>query len=151
MKSIKISSDAEISDIKKARLLLKSVTSTNPRHAPGWIAAARLEELVSRFIFWPRFIARPPSPPTTILVFVSAISPNGTLQHNQDGWRGSCPNLHTGHTITLKFLDQSVRRSSVSAFVRSDQSHAYMVRQHSVQCSAFKEYNGWCVMRCTQK
>lgn len=46
MKSIKISSDAEISDIKKARLLLKSVTSTNPRHAPGWIAAARLEELV---------------------------------------------------------------------------------------------------------
>jgi hypothetical protein len=47
MKSIKISSDAEISDIKKARLLLKSVTNTNPRHAPGWIAAARLEELVS--------------------------------------------------------------------------------------------------------
>ena len=49
MKSIKISSDAEISDIKKARLLLKSVTNTNPRHAPGWIAAARLEELVSTY------------------------------------------------------------------------------------------------------
>lgn len=48
MKSIKISSDAEISDIKKARLLLKSVTSTNPRHAPGWIAAARLEELAGK-------------------------------------------------------------------------------------------------------
>ena len=46
MKSMKISSDAEISDIKKARLLLKSVTNTNPKHAPGWIAAARLEELV---------------------------------------------------------------------------------------------------------
>ena len=43
---MKVSSDAEISDIKKARLLLKSVTTTNPRHAPGWIAAARLEELV---------------------------------------------------------------------------------------------------------
>lgn len=39
-----ISSETEIGDIKKARLLLKSVTSTNPRHAPGWIAAARLEE-----------------------------------------------------------------------------------------------------------
>lgn len=48
MKSIKISSDAEISDIKKARLLLKSVTNTNPRHAPGWIAAARLEELAGK-------------------------------------------------------------------------------------------------------
>ena len=46
LNSMKVSSDAEISDIKKARLLLKSVTSTNPRHAPGWIAAARLEELV---------------------------------------------------------------------------------------------------------
>lgn len=46
LKSIKISSDAEISDIKKARTLLKSVTATNPRYAPGWIAAARLEELV---------------------------------------------------------------------------------------------------------
>ena len=44
LSSIKISSEAEISDIKKARLLLKSVISTNPKHAPGWIAAARLEE-----------------------------------------------------------------------------------------------------------
>ncbi len=40
--------DAEISDIKKARLLLKSVISTNPRHAPGWIAAARLEEVAGK-------------------------------------------------------------------------------------------------------
>eukprot|EP00878_Enallax_costatus_P029570 GHUV01032083.1.p1 GENE.GHUV01032083.1~~GHUV01032083.1.p1 ORF type:complete len:136 (-),score=28.24 GHUV01032083.1:232-639(-) len=39
-----ISSSSEISDIKKARLLLKSVTTTNPHHGPGWIAAARLEE-----------------------------------------------------------------------------------------------------------
>ncbi len=42
--SIKISSDTDIQDIKKARLLLKSVIQTNPKHAPGWIAAARLEE-----------------------------------------------------------------------------------------------------------
>lgn len=39
-----ISSSSEISDIKKARLLLKSVITTNPHHGPGWIAAARLEE-----------------------------------------------------------------------------------------------------------
>lgn len=48
LKSLKISSSAEISDIKKARLLLKSVISTNPKHAPGWIAAARLEELAGK-------------------------------------------------------------------------------------------------------
>ncbi len=44
--SLKLSSDAEIGDIKKARTLLTSVISTNPKHAPGWIAAARLEEQV---------------------------------------------------------------------------------------------------------
>ncbi|KAK9726755.1 hypothetical protein RND81_05G235200 [Saponaria officinalis] len=48
LKSMKITSDAEISDIKKARLLLKSVTQTNPRHGPGWIAAARLEEVAGK-------------------------------------------------------------------------------------------------------
>lgn len=40
---VKVNSEAEVSDIKKARLLLKSVITTNPKHAPGWIAAARLE------------------------------------------------------------------------------------------------------------
>ena len=34
-----------INDFKKARLLLKSVINTNSKHIPGWIAAARLEEL----------------------------------------------------------------------------------------------------------
>jgi len=38
---MKITSNAEVSDIKKARLLLKSVIQTNPKHAPGWIAAAQ--------------------------------------------------------------------------------------------------------------
>lgn len=48
LKSMKITSDAEISDIKKARLLLKSVIQTNPKHPPGWIAAARLEEVAGK-------------------------------------------------------------------------------------------------------
>ncbi|KAK9803220.1 hypothetical protein WJX73_005268 [Symbiochloris irregularis] len=48
LKSIKVSSDAEIGDIKRARTLLKSVISTNPRHAPGWVAAARLEEIAGK-------------------------------------------------------------------------------------------------------
>jgi pre-mRNA-processing factor 6 len=43
--SVRVSSAAEVSDIKKARTLLRSVTSTNPGHAPGWVAAARLEEV----------------------------------------------------------------------------------------------------------
>ncbi|KAL7000360.1 Protein STABILIZED1 [Sarracenia purpurea var. burkii] len=48
LKSMKITSDAEISDIKKARLLLKTVIQTNPKHTPGWIAAARLEEVAGK-------------------------------------------------------------------------------------------------------
>ncbi|CAN0336417.1 unnamed protein product, partial [Ectocarpus sp. 12 AP-2014] len=48
LNSLKISSDAEVGDIEKARLLLKSVTSTNPKHGPGWIAAARVEEFAGK-------------------------------------------------------------------------------------------------------
>ena len=43
--NLALKSNAEISDIKKARKLLKSVCTVNPKHAPGWIAAARLEEV----------------------------------------------------------------------------------------------------------
>ncbi|XP_036139924.1 pre-mRNA-processing factor 6 isoform X2 [Monomorium pharaonis] len=38
----------DINDIKKARLLLKSVTETNPNHPPAWIASARLEEVTGK-------------------------------------------------------------------------------------------------------
>lgn len=48
MASQRISSAAEVGDIKKARMLLRSVTATNPRHAPGWVAAARLEEVAGK-------------------------------------------------------------------------------------------------------
>eukprot|EP00824_Muranothrix_gubernata_P008289 TRINITY_DN20644_c0_g1_i1.p1 TRINITY_DN20644_c0_g1~~TRINITY_DN20644_c0_g1_i1.p1 ORF type:complete len:902 (-),score=169.07 TRINITY_DN20644_c0_g1_i1:931-3636(-) len=44
----KVASAEEVGDAKKARLLLKSVTTTNPHHAPGWIAAARLEEYAGK-------------------------------------------------------------------------------------------------------
>ncbi|RHY32508.1 hypothetical protein DYB32_002503 [Aphanomyces invadans] len=50
LNSLKITSDAEVGDIKKARLLLRSVTMTNPKHAPGWIAAARLEEVAGKLV-----------------------------------------------------------------------------------------------------
>lgn len=58
LKSMKITSDAEISDIKKARLLLKSVIQTNPKHPPGWIAAARLEEVAGKIQAARQLIAR---------------------------------------------------------------------------------------------
>ena len=41
---------SEVNDIKKARMLLGSVTSSNPKHAPGWIAAARIEEVAGKMI-----------------------------------------------------------------------------------------------------
>jgi pre-mRNA-processing factor 6 len=48
LSSQKLNTSAEIGDIKKARALLESVTTTNPTHGPGWIAAARLEEHAGR-------------------------------------------------------------------------------------------------------
>uniref|UniRef100_A0A8C3TKG8 Pre-mRNA-processing factor 6 n=1 Tax=Catharus ustulatus TaxID=91951 RepID=A0A8C3TKG8_CATUS len=38
----------DISDTKKARLLLKSVRETNPHHPPAWIASAQLEEVTGK-------------------------------------------------------------------------------------------------------
>lgn len=44
LNSIKISSAAEVGDIKRARVLFESVCKSNPTNAAGWIARARLEE-----------------------------------------------------------------------------------------------------------
>ncbi|EPQ26135.1 uncharacterized protein PFL1_06343 [Pseudozyma flocculosa PF-1] len=48
LSSVAIKSNTEIGDIKKARALLDSVIKTNPKHAPGWIAAARVEEVAGK-------------------------------------------------------------------------------------------------------
>ena len=48
LSNTKIASAAEVGDINKARLLLKSVRDTNPGHGPGWIAAARVEEAAGK-------------------------------------------------------------------------------------------------------
>mmetsp|Transcript_31144 Transcript_31144/g.75951 ORF Transcript_31144/g.75951 Transcript_31144/m.75951 type:complete len:978 (-) Transcript_31144:272-3205(-) len=48
--SVKVQSSSDLQDIKKARLLLKSVIMTNPKHGPGWIAAARLEQETGKLI-----------------------------------------------------------------------------------------------------
>ena len=50
LNSIKIMSEGDVGDLKKARLLLKSVTTTNPKHGPGWIAAARIEEKAGKIV-----------------------------------------------------------------------------------------------------
>ncbi|EME81264.1 uncharacterized protein MYCFIDRAFT_72157 [Pseudocercospora fijiensis CIRAD86] len=42
--------DIPVGDIKRARVLLESVIKTNPRHGPGWIAAARLEEYAGKIV-----------------------------------------------------------------------------------------------------
>ncbi|KXL44740.1 MAG: hypothetical protein FE78DRAFT_91275 [Acidomyces sp. 'richmondensis'] len=41
-------SEVPVGDIKRARVLLESVIKRNPRHGPGWIAAARLEEFAGK-------------------------------------------------------------------------------------------------------
>lgn len=45
-----LKTDAEIGDIKKARMLFDSLVKSNPHHAPGWIAAACIEEHAGRMV-----------------------------------------------------------------------------------------------------
>jgi pre-mRNA-processing factor 6 len=42
--------EIQVGDVKRARVLLESVIKTNPRHGPGWIAAARLEEYAGKVV-----------------------------------------------------------------------------------------------------
>ncbi len=48
LNSIKVNSMAEVSDIQRARVLLQSAITTNPKRGPAWIAAARLEEFANK-------------------------------------------------------------------------------------------------------
>ncbi|KAL4737375.1 PRP1 splicing factor, N-terminal-domain-containing protein [Aspergillus similis] len=50
--------EIEVGDVKRVRVLLESVTRTNPKHAPGWIALARLEELAGRIVTARNVIAK---------------------------------------------------------------------------------------------
>jgi pre-mRNA-processing factor 6 len=50
--------EAQVGDINRARVLLESVIKTNPKHGPGWIAAARLEELAGKTVAARNVIAR---------------------------------------------------------------------------------------------
>lgn len=45
-------------DIKRARALLDSVIKTNPKHAPGWIAAAALEVHANKMVTARKLIAK---------------------------------------------------------------------------------------------
>ena len=47
---ISTANNAQVGDIVKARLLLKSVRDTNPKHGPGWIASARVEEAAGKLL-----------------------------------------------------------------------------------------------------
>ncbi|KAK3077919.1 hypothetical protein LTS18_008911, partial [Coniosporium uncinatum] len=47
-----------VADIKRARTLLESVIKTNPKHGPGWIAAARLEEFAGKTVAARNVISR---------------------------------------------------------------------------------------------
>ncbi|WFD02365.1 U4/U6 x U5 tri-snRNP complex subunit Prp1 [Malassezia obtusa] len=58
LSGMSVKSDVEIGDIKKARSLLDSVIKTNPKHAPGWIAAARLEEVAGKMAVARKVIAQ---------------------------------------------------------------------------------------------
>lgn len=52
------SSEVEFGDVNRVRVLLESVIKTNPKHAPGWIAIARLEEFAGKMVAARKWIAQ---------------------------------------------------------------------------------------------
>ncbi|KAL0250714.1 hypothetical protein I308_102897 [Cryptococcus tetragattii IND107] len=52
-----VQTDAQIGDIKQARQLLQNLIQSNPKHAPGWIAAASLEVHAKKMVAARKIIA----------------------------------------------------------------------------------------------
>lgn len=52
-----LQTDAQIGDIKQARQLLQNLIQSNPKHAPGWIAAASLEVHAKKMVQARKIIA----------------------------------------------------------------------------------------------
>lgn len=52
------SGEVEFGDVNRVRVLLESVIKTNPKHAPGWIAVARLEEYAGKIVAARKWIAQ---------------------------------------------------------------------------------------------
>ena len=48
---------ADVGDYKRVHVLLESVVKTNPKHAPGWIAIARLEEMQGKQVSARKYMA----------------------------------------------------------------------------------------------
>ncbi|GAA5982806.1 hypothetical protein JCM11641_004630 [Rhodosporidiobolus odoratus] len=55
--SMMLKTSSEIGDIKRARALLQSLTKTNPKHAPGWVAAAWLENVAGKQVAARKIVA----------------------------------------------------------------------------------------------
>ncbi|CAD6574529.1 MAG: hypothetical protein CYPHOPRED_005447 [Cyphobasidiales sp. Tagirdzhanova-0007] len=55
--SVITKTQAEIGDTKRARTLFASLIKSNPKHAPGWIAAASLESIDGRMVAARKLIA----------------------------------------------------------------------------------------------
>lgn len=49
---------SNVGDYNRVRVLLESVIKTNPKHAPGWIAIARLEEVAGKSVQARKLIAQ---------------------------------------------------------------------------------------------
>jgi pre-mRNA-processing factor 6 len=109
--------NAEVADIHKARLLLKSVRDTNPHHGPGWIAAARVEEAAGKILAARKIIQEGCR----------------TCPQHEDVWLEAA-RLHPPE-VAKSILATAVRRlpHSVKLFLRAaDLEQPYVVKQRAV-------------------
>ena len=65
---LQVTSAAEVQDIKRARTLMKSMCTSNPGNARGWIAYARLEEVTGNLKTARTLISQVPKTPQCLLV-----------------------------------------------------------------------------------
>ncbi|OLY79080.1 Pre-mRNA-splicing factor prp1 [Smittium mucronatum] len=122
LNSVVVKSASEVGDIQKARTLLKSVTTTNPKHAPGWIAAARLEEVAGKL-----------GAARTIIRKGCDLCPK-----NEDIWLESA-RLNTSENAkvilgkAVKFLPQSIKIWQAAADLEKDPARKKRVYRRALE------------------
>ena len=105
--SVVLKTDAEIGDIKRARMLFDSLVKSNPKHAPGWIAAARLEEHAGRMVAARKFIKQGCE----------------QCQKNEDVWLEAA-RLHVSKTVLIQGMaDRSPKNDDAKVILANAVQH----------------------------
>lgn len=151
--SIVTKTQTEIGDTKRARTLFASLIKSNPKHAPGWIAAASLESIDGRMVAARKLIAEGCQQcPKSEEIWLAAASLNTTdnakiilanavkeLPHSVNIWlaaadlEGDPPSKKRVLRKALEYIPNSVKLWKAAVSLEEQKSDAKVLLSRAVE------------------